>query len=180
MICAEIHSTSMVAEPTYLSSHSHVFHTYSFDVSNTSQDTSRFDCPAHPIYPSGHTEFIPLILFIWTPAQPMVIQTDAGSLFFSTLAEYLALPAHTVLEFGSDCRCKSCWELFEFFLSLLLQWLPVFLQNFLFSFLSTKETFQSAFSLLSIYQITFSISNSLFPFPFPLTFSLAIWVFTHG
>ena len=134
LICAEIHSTSMPAQPTHLSSLSHVFHTYSFNLSNTPQDTSSFDCSAHPTYPAGHTEFIQLGLFIWTPAQPLMIRIDPGSLFFSILAEYLALPAQ--VEFSNDFRCKRCWEIFALFLSLSFSHCFLFsYKNFLFSFL---------------------------------------------
>lgn len=68
---------------------------------------------------------------------------------------------------------KRCWHIFALLLSFLLRWLPAFLKKLPVFFLN-KEMFQTPFSLLSIYQITFCIFSHLSTFP------LAIRVFAHG
>lgn len=153
LICAEIRSPSMPAQPTYHSSLSHVFLTYEVSLSSTSQDTSRFDCPAHPVHPTGHTQLSQLILFIWTAAQPVVIQIGAGSLFFSVRDEYLASPAHVALEISNDCRCKRFLHL-----SLLFQWFPAFLITFsCFPFFPNKSS-----RLLSLVSIIYVVIDRRF------------------
>lgn len=83
LIRAEIQSSSMPAQPTYYSSLSRVFLTYWVSLSNISQDTSRFDCPAHPIPPTGHTQFIQLTLSFGlqhNPQQYSLVQVLHSSL----------------------------------------------------------------------------------------------------